>query len=297
MKLKYILLIVIFIFSHYVSAQEDLMSILDNEVEEEAMEVAYTFKSTRVINAHSIERMKAKQLDFRINHRFGELNSGAYDFWGLDNALVSIDFGYGINDWLMVGLRRSTYEKTYDGSLKFSILRQQTGKRNIPVAVSYYTNLAVNTLKDDLIDSNRDSIPFSLRLSYTHQLLVAHKLNEAISLQLMPTFVHRNLVDYDEENDIIAVGFGGRYKFHRRVALMVEYFWASHTADNDKYFNPLSVGVDIETGGHVFQLFVSNSRIMEESGFISKTTGSWNDGGVYFGFNISRVFAIGKAKH
>ncbi len=291
-----IVIATILMLSSSINAQDDLLSILDDIVEEDKMEVAYTFKSTRIINSHSIERMKAKQLDFRVNHRFGELNSGSYDLWGLDNALISFDLGYGITDWLMASIRRSTYEKTYDGSLKFSVLRQQTGKRNIPIALSIYTNAAINTLKDELIDSNRDDIPLSLRLAFTNQLLIAHKFSESISLQIMPTFVHRNLVNYDEENNIVAMGVGGRYKFHRRVAFMCEYFWTNHTANNDNYFNPLSLGFDIETGGHVFQLFLSNSRIMEESGFISKTTGSWNDGGIYFGFNISRVFAIGKPK-
>lgn len=297
MKRLLFLLILLSSLSFTIKAQDDLLSMLDEEIEEDAVEVAYTFKSTRIINAHSIERMKAHQLDFRINHRFGELNSGAYDFWGLDNALVSIGFDYGITDWLMVGYRRSTYEKTYDGSLKFSLFRQMTGNKSFPVAISYFTNAAIKTLKPELIDANRNEITFQNRLGFTHELLVARKFSEAISLQLMPTYVHRNLVNYDEENDIFSCGIGGRYKFHRRVAFIFEYFWASHTADNDKYLNPLSVGVNIETGGHVFQLFLSNSRIMEESNFISRTEGDWTKNGIYFGFNISRVFAIGSPKH
>lgn len=273
-------------------SQDDLLDLLDEQVEEEPMEVAYTFKSTHIINSHTIERMKKKQLDFRVNHRFGEINSGAYDFWGLDNALISLDFGYGINDWLMVGIRRSTFEKTYDGSLKVTLWRQTEGVKVFPVSISYYTNMAINTMKDELMDSI-----FSYRFGYTHQLLIARKFSEAISIQVMPTYVHRNLVDFDEENNIFAFGIGGRYKFTRRLALTAEYFWTNHAASIDKYYNPLSLGIDIETGGHVFQLFFSNTRIMEETGFISETTGSWLDGGIYFGFNISRVFAIGGNAH
>ena len=280
-----------------VHAQDDLLDMLDEVVEEEPTEVAYTFKSTRIINAHSIERMKARQLDFRINHRFGEINSGVYGLWGLDDALISFDFGYGITDWLMVGLRRSTYHKTYDGSLKFSILRQTKGAKSIPVAVSYYTNLGIVSQKQEALDSN-----FNARLSYTHQLLIARKFNEKISLQLMPTYSHRNLVDYYEQNDVLAIGIGGRYKFHRRVAFMFECFYSDHVANshNDDvkidFFHPVSIGFDIETGGHVFQLFVTNTSIMEETGFLSKTTGDITDGGIFFGFNISRVFAVGKSK-
>ena len=113
----------------------------------------------------------------------------------------------------------------------------------------------------------------------------------------MPTFVHRNLVDFDEENNIYAIGVGGRYKFSRRLAMTAEYFWTSHANSIEKYYNPLSFGIDIETGGHVFQLFFSNTRIMEETGFISETSGSWLEGAIYFGFNISRVFAIGGNAH
>jgi hypothetical protein len=282
------------------SAQDDLMNMLDEQTEQPLTEVAYTFKSTHIINSQDIERMKTGQLDFRINHRFGQINEGAYEFWGLDNALVSLDFGYGINDKIMVGLRRSSFNKTYDGSLKFTLLRQMEGSKVIPVAVSYYTNMSVNTLKDKLMDS-----VFTDRLGYVHQLLIAHKFNEKFSLQLMPTFVHRNLVNYNEDNNIYSLGIGGRYKLIRRLAITFEYFWASNTiaasgnsakeiifGGNNGFYNPLSVGIDIETGGHVFQLFLTNSRVMEEGGFLSNTTGSWLDGGIYFGFNISRVFAL-----
>lgn len=289
MKQLYFLFFLVFLMSS-LKAQDDLLDLLEEQVEEEPVEVAYTFKSTRVINSHSIERMKFGQLDFRINHRFGEVNLGWRELWGLDQAKISFDFGYGITDWLMVGFRRSTYKKMYDGSLKFSILRQTTGSRTIPVALSYYTNMGVNSEEDE------EGFPFTHRLSFTHQLLVARKFSEAISLQIMPAYVHRNLVEYDEENDAIAIGIGGRYKFIRRVAFTFEYFWST-AADNENIYNPLSFGFDIETGGHVFQLFFTNSQVMEESGFLTETTGSWLNGDIFFGFNISRVFALAKPRY
>ena len=278
-------------FAYSMKAQDDLMDMLNEEVGETTQEVAYTFKSTRIINSHSIERMKAGQLDFRINHRFGKINQGWYDLWGIDNALISFDFGYGVTDWLMVGFRRSTYKKMYDGSLKFTLLRQTTGAKNIPVAVSYYTNMGIYSQHE-----NEEDFPFVHRMSYTHQLLIARKFSESISLQIMPTYVHRNLVAFDDVNDVISFGIGGRYKFARRVALMFEYFYSPQTASNPNFHNPISLGVDIETGGHVFQLFVTNSRIMEESGFIAETDGDILKGDIYFGFNISRVFAVGGSK-
>ena len=133
-------------------------------------------------------------------------------------------------------------------------------------------------------------------MAYTHQILIARKFSEAISLQLSPSFVRRNYVEQGDKNDIFALGFGGRYKFSRRVAFTFEYFYSSNTANSDKYYNPLAFGFDIETGGHVFQLFLTNSRAMVEDGFIGETTSSWLDGGIYFGFNISRVFAIKSKK-
>lgn len=285
------LLITIFSFS-YVNAQDDLLDILDEEVEEEIDYVAYTFKSTRIINGHNVERMKKNQLDFRVNHRFGQVNAGAYELWGLDNATINFLLEYGITDWLMVGVRRGTRNKTYDGSLKATLLRQSKGKRVMPVSVSYYSDVSYKTLKrTDTIDDSAIH-----RLGFTQQLLIARKFSERLSLQLTPTFVHRNRVDWFERNDIIAMGLGGRFKITRRIALTAEYFWASHTFDNDKFFNSLSIGFDLETGGHVFQLFVTNSQAMVEDAFISETTGNWADAGIYFGFNISRVFAIGIGK-
>lgn len=295
MKKLYILTIAFVFFFSQSYAQDDLMNMLDDEVEEEIEYTAYTFKSTRIINGHSIERMQKGQLDFRINHRFGQMNSGAYQLWGLDNALINFSFEYGINDWLMLGLRRGTNKKTYDGSLKLTIIRQSKGKRVMPVSVSYYGDVSLKTLRGYLdLPDMRDGVfdDYMSRMGFTHQLLIAHKFNEALSLQLSPTFVHRNYVIEGEKNDILAMGIGGRYKFIRRVAVTFEYFYTNHAKSDNAYFNPLAIGFDIETGGHVFQVFATNSKAMIEDGFIGETTGDWLNGGIYFGFNISRVFAI-----
>jgi len=275
-------------------SQDDLMDMLDDEVEEEIDYTAYTFKSARIINMHSIEQMKTRELDFRINHRFGTVNSGAYEMFGLDNALINLCFDYGVTDWFMVGFRRGTYQKTYDGSLKFRILRQSKGLKVMPVTLSYYVDMSVNTLK--ITDPNIEDV-FSNRLAYTHQLLIARKFSERLSLQLIPSFVHRNLVPDNEENDIYAIGIGGRYKFARRLALTFEYFYASNTAGDDKYYNPFSIGLDIETGGHVFQIFFTNAQAMVEKAVIAETTGNWLEGNFRFGFNMSRVFAFSKKSH
>ena len=295
MKKLNFLIIALFLFSINSYSQDDLMDILNDEVEEEIEYIAYTFKSTRVVNGHSIERMQKRQLDFRINHRFGQLNSGAYELWGLDNALINFSFEYGVNDWLMVGIRRGTNKKTYDGSVKLSLLRQSKGKRIMPVSLSYYGDLSLKTQKGymDLPNLKEGTFEdYTHRMAFTHQLLIARKFNEALSLQISPSYVHRNLVLPEENNDILALGIGGRYKFIRRVAFTFEYFYTNHVTADNEYRYPLALGFDIETGGHVFQIFATNSKPMVEDGFIGETTGNWLDGGIYFGFNISRVFAI-----
>lgn len=299
-KIAYLLLF--FAAAFQVNGQ-DLFDELEGELEEVTTYTAYTFKSTRIINGHSIERMQHRQLDFRINHRFGQINEGGYSLWGLDNALINFSFEYGLTDNIMLGIRRGTNKKTYDGSLKLTLLRQSTGKVTMPLSISYYGDVSLKTQRSylDLPDYRDASFDVNrLRMGYSHQLLIARKFNEALSVQLSPTYVHRNYVPYGGANDVMALGFGGRYKFIRRVAFTWEYFY---TTDHDNletgqnFYNPLAIGFDIETGGHVFQLFFTNSKPMVEDALIAETTGNWLDGGIYFGFNMSRVFAINVGKH
>jgi len=271
-------------------AQDDLLSEVDKQVQEDITYTAYTFKSTRIINGHSVEVMKKNQLDFRINHRFGELNTGAYELFGLDNALVNFSLEYGLTDRFNIGVRRGTYQKAYDGSVKYLFLRQCSGKRNVPVTITYFSDLSVNTLK---ITNPAQKNDFTNRLAYVHQLLIARKFNDYISLQLTPSFVHRNQVKDVEDNDTYGCGFGGRYKFSRRMAFTFEGFYVTLNSKSGCQY-PLALGFDIETGGHVFQLFVTNSRPMLEKGMLAETTGDITKGGLYLGFNISRVYAFGK---
>ncbi len=286
---SFLLVIFFLLDSATLLAQQDLLNELNSAVGEQTYYTFATFKSTRIINGNSIEQMKMRQLDFRVNHRFGAVNGGVYTLFGLDQAFVNLSFEYGITDWLQVGIRRGTYKKTYDGSLKLRLLRQSSGERVMPLSITYFADAAVNTLK--FTNPNIENT-FANRLAFTHQLLIARKFNERLSLQLSPSFVHRNLVISTEENNTYAVGFGGRYKITRRVGVSFEYFWAGNTSRNTSLHNSASIGVDIETGGHVFQLFLTNSTAMLESVFIPETKGNWLDGGIHFGFNISRVFAF-----
>ncbi len=271
---------------------QDLDALLEKESKPLTTYATATFKSTRIVNGHSIERMKKNQLEFRVSHRFGQLNEGSYNFWGLDKGTIHLALEYGLTDWLEVGIGRSTFEKTIDGFGKVSILRQRSGEKNMPVHLSYLLSTEVISLKSD---PEKFKDVYS-RMSFIQQILIARKLNESFSVQLTPTFIHRNLVPTElERNDLFACGIGGRYKLSKRVALNVEYLYVYRMNASSvpvTYYNPLSVGIDIETGGHVFQIMLTNSQAMREGGFIGKTTGNWMDGGVHLGFNISRVFSF-----
>jgi hypothetical protein len=248
------------------------------------------------MNGHSIERMPSGQLDVRISHRFGTLNSGGYNFFGLDQSNIHLGLEYGITNWLMIGVGRSEFEKTFDGFAKFSILRQSTGAKEMPVSVSVLTSVALKTLK--FPDQTRTNY-YTSRLAYVGQVLVARKINEIFSVQLTPSYVHRNLVATElDPNDIWALGAGARLKVTKRISLNGEYYAIANpkTYLSQQIYNPLSVGFDIETGGHVFQLFFTNSLGMTEKQFIGGTTGQWKKGDIHFGFNISRVFTLKKHK-
>lgn len=280
-----------------VKAQTDLLNMLDSVTPKQTQYTYGTFKSTRVINGHSTERMPEQQLDFRISHRFGLVNQGYSQFFGLDQGSMLISLEYGIKNWVMVGLNRTTYEKTVSGFAKFSILRQSTGNIDMPVSLSYFASASANGLPWTNPNNNYN---FSHRLSYVHQLLIARKFNEQFSFQLSPTFIHRNLVPLaSDNNDLFAVGIAGRYKLSRRTSFNVEYYpvIGSRNYSNPQYTNSLSMGFDIETGGHVFQLMLSNSVGMIEKAFIGETTGSWLKGDIHLGFNISRVFSFKKNKY
>jgi len=287
-------IIVMIVLYSIPAKSQDLDALLDKETAPQTTYATATFKSTRIVNGHSVERMKKNQLEFRVSHRFGEFNTGSYNFWGLDQGTIHLALEYGLTDWLEVGIGRSTYEKTFDGFGKVSILRQSNGVKNMPIHLSYLSSMEVISLNNNPAMQQN----FTSRMSFVQQILIARKFNESFSVQLTPTFIHRNLVPSElDKNDLFACGIGGRYKLSKRIALNFEYYYvyrANASSLPVTYYNPLSVGIDIETGGHVFQIMITNAQAMREGGFIGKTTGSWTDGGIHLGFNISRVFSFTK---
>lgn len=273
---------------------QELISLIDSPEEEQRFTTG-AFKTTKIVIGQSIENAAKQDLLFIISHHFGRLNEGAYNFWGLDNATIRFGLEYGITDWFAAGIGRSTYNKTYDGFLKFKILRQQKGQKNIPLSLSWFASISINSLKFE--GSDRDD-SFSSRLAYVHQLLIARKFTSNFSFQLTPSYVHRNYVEStSKSDDTFALGMGGRYRITKRVSINAEYYAVFNNNDALSMDNPISVGVDIETGGHVFQLFLTNSDPMFESGFITSTKGKWFDGDIFFGFNIFRSFTLKKKRN
>ncbi|MDX9906185.1 MAG: DUF5777 family beta-barrel protein [Bacteroidales bacterium] len=287
----YLLPVLLLIFSTVASGQ-DLMDMLGDD-EANTTDYTYaTFKATRIINGQSIELPPKGALNFVISHHFGRINQGAYEFFGLDQANIRFGFEYGFTDWLSAGIGRTSVNKTYDGSLKAKILRQSSGKRNMPITLTWFSNATISSLKWQEPDRKNY---FTSRMEFAHQLLIARKFGSRVSLQLMPTYVHRNLVEtIADENDVFAVGAGGRIKITNRMAVTGEYYYVLPGKTADDFHNSFSIGLDLETGGHVFQVYLTNSQGLIEEQFIPKTSGNWGDGDIHVGFNINRTFQIVK---
>lgn|GEM_PF-14571 len=276
----------------------NLDSLLDAEVtkktKSETQFTDATFKTSRLINGHSVETTQKGVLDLKVMHRFGTLNEGLYNLYGLDKATMRIGVDYGITNRLSMGAGHSTFEKQYDGFLKYRLLWQSTGKRNMPVSVTLLSTVAIKTLKET-IDSTK--LRTSDRFYYGFQALIARKFNSAFSFQLMPTIIHYNLVPTTgEPNDLYALGAGTRLKLTKRTAITAEYYYQIPGHKLSGTYNSLSFGYEIETGGHVFQLHLSNSTGMAERPFITETRGKWGNGDIHVGFNISRVFTINRGR-
>lgn len=272
--------------------EEDLLALLGEEETTEYAQAA--FKTNRIINLHSLESTAGGVLDVKISHRFGFINGGAYELFGLDQASIRIGADYGITDRITIGLGRSSFEKTYDGFIKYKFLRQSSGKKNMPITAAILGTTAIRAL--EFQNPDRENY-FSSRMFYTTQIMFGRKFSESFSLQLSPTMVHRNLVkNSDEKNDVYSIAAGTRMKLTKRLAINAEYIYVLDNQLLPGFRNSFSLGFDIETGGHVFQLHFTNSTSMIEKGFITETVGNWFDGDIHFGFNVSRVFTVAKKK-
>lgn len=255
--------------------------------------ITATFKSSRVVNGQSIENVGVGVLDFKILHRFGAINQGGYELFGIDQATMRMGLDYGLTNRLMFGVGRSTYQKQYDGFVKYKLLQQQTGLKEIPVGISLVSTMIYKSLRSA---PNAEYVEYSTdKIAYAHQLLIARKFNDYFSLQITPTVVHYNLVESSKmPNDFKSLGISMRQRISKRVNITGEYFYRIDKIEG--YHDPLTFGLDIETGGHVFQLHVTNSTGMTERTFINETSGSWSNKDIRFGFNLVRAFTLKKPK-
>jgi hypothetical protein len=273
------------------SQDTTLLKMLDDSVSEapDLKFVKGTFNGSLILNLQSVEQPAKNVLEFMIMHRFGKINDGAYNFFGLDNATLRLGLTYGITDRLAVGVGRSSLDKVFDGSVKYKLVRQSPKN---PFSFNVFASIAYPTLKY----SDKPYLKSQHRKIYTTQLIAARKFNKNLSLEITPTWVHFNLVPkVADKNDILALGFGGRMKLTKRMSINAEYDYVpSGQIKSTNIYNSFSTGVEFETGGHVFQLIFTNSAAMVEPYYLAKTTGSWGKGDVYFGFNISRVFNLKK---
>jgi hypothetical protein len=276
------LLFIAFLFPVLTFAQDDLLAGVDSVATDEKVEAA--FKGIKIVNIESTKLAAKSDLYFVVAHRFGSVQDGFEGFYGLDNAITQLKFLYGLTDWLTVSGARS--EQAYDFSAKYRLQPQM--KDGFPVSIVAFNSIAFNnTLKE----SNYPEMEFVDRMIYVTQLLVSRKFSDKLSLELAPTFFHENFTVNDfQENSQFAIGMGGRYKLSKRWSLNVDYAAHLNRASESDFRNPLSIGVDLETGGHVFQMHFTNSQGIHEAGFLGNTTGDWATGDVYFGFNLLRVF-------
>jgi hypothetical protein len=301
MKKTVLSIALISLFTTAAFSQDDLMKELEKTQKSDTDYAFQTFKGTRLVNGHTIETKGKGTLEFIFAHRFGAMNGGLYELFGLDEAYVRLGLDYGITDNLSVSIGRNSVDKTMDGYAKYKLIRQSTGARNCPVTITALTGIAyrLSPKKKDAPEGfeNVD------RIAYNTQLFIARKFSPALSLQLMPTFIHRNAVDKTlEKNDLMALGFGGRLKVSRSIALTTEYYLRFDAPDNDlfpegqKRYDAMGFGIDIETGGHVFQLVLTNTRGLTERAFITESTGNFFDGDIHLGFNVTRTFQLKKKK-
>ncbi|MBL0744302.1 DUF5777 family beta-barrel protein [Chryseolinea lacunae] len=279
-----------------VMAQNDLLGELEKDSKKETEYAFATFKGTRLGNGHTVETKPAGTLEFIFGHRFGAINGGSYEMFGLDQAYVRLGLDYGITDHLSASIGRNSTDKTMDGYLKYKLLRQSSGVKNFPVSVTVLGGAAYKLSPKD----NKEVAPdFENvdRLAYTGQLLIARKFSPNFSFQLMPTLVHKNYVTQSiESNDQFAVGFGGRIKLTRSIALTGEYYYNVSRVSGSPYYDAMSLGIDIETGGHVFQLLLTNAIGLTERAFITETRDNFFDGDIHLGFNVTRAFQLKKNK-
>jgi hypothetical protein len=284
--MKYIVIFIIGLVCLNLTAQtDDLLKEIDVETPHKQYTTA-AFKGLKIVNFESTKLVAKKELTLVVAHRFGSVENGFDSFFGLDDAVTRLNFVYGITDAVNIGVSRSSFQKIYEASAKYRLKRQEDN--GFPFTIVAFNSILINTSYEK---ENLPKLEFKDRLGYTVQLLISKKVSPKLSLEIAPTFFHDNFVAYRyQHNSQYAIGFGGRQKLGKRWSINMDYGWHLNRAKGSPFKNPLSIGVDLETGGHVFQMHFSNAQAMNTNTFLGQATGDWSDGNVYFGFNLSRTF-------
>jgi hypothetical protein len=269
------------------SAQDDLLKQLDSVKLAEKEIATSAFKGLQICNMQSTKMPMKGEWHVLISHRFGDLSQGLDNFFGLDQAYTKIGAIYGPTDWLSLGVSRQTFQKTYELAAKYKLANQLAD--GFPVTIVGYNTMDI---RSDLKKDENPGLQFSNRLAFTSQLLISRKFSDKFSLQLAPVYVHKNLYDpLYEKKDQFLMTLGGRMKISKRMSINLEYASKVGRPQFEKFYNALTAGLDIETGGHVFQMVFSNSQVMNDVAVLTNTNGNWGKGkGIYFGFNMYRVF-------
>lgn len=277
----------------YAQTPDELLNMVDEKPKKEY--TSATFKTTRLINFHTIEVLGVKSLDFRISHRFGDFNSGAYNAWGVDGgANIRLALEYSHNARLMFGVGRTSVKKIGDAFVKYRLLKQTTGNE-MPVSLTLFSSVYHTFLQNVTINGINKYQKVPDRLSYCNQIMLGRKFNSRFSMQLSAAMVHVNLVEkISDKNDCYIVGAVARYKFTKRQAITAEYGYRINKYSNTKYYDSFGIGYDLETGGHVFQIHLTNSFGLTEDQYFMYNTTSWDNWGIRLGFNVSRVFSLQK---
>lgn len=282
--MKYYLLFIL-CFPFIVFSQDDLLE----EIDSDSLGIQYAtaaFKGLKIVNFESTKLVAKEELSLIVSHRFGSIENGIDTFFGLDNAVTRLNFVYGITDAINIGISRSSLLKVYDLTAKYRLIRQQ--KNGSPFTIVGFNAILINTA---LEKDNFPLLEFKHRLGYTMQFLISRKIDQDFSIELAPTFFHDNYVIIGEQdNSQFVLGFGGRYKLGKRWSINADYGLHLNRANNSPFKNPLSIGFDLETGGHVFQMHFSNAQAMNTNGFLGQGNGDWSSGNIFFGFNLSRRF-------
>jgi Membrane bound beta barrel domain (DUF5777) len=279
--------LLVFCFFGLASAQDDLLKQLDTVKSTENQIETSAFKGLQICNMQSTKMPAKNEWYVLVSHRFGDLSQGLDNFFGLDQAYTKIGAIYGPTDWLSLGFSRQTFQKTYELAVKYKLADQIAD--GFPVAIVGYNTMDI---RSDLKKDGNPGLQFNNRLAYTTQLLISRKFSDKFSLQIAPVFVHKNLYEplFENKNQFLITG-GGRMKISKRMSINLEYASKVGRPQYEKYNNVLTAGLDIETGGHVFQMVFSNSQAMNDVAVFTNADGVWAKGkGIYFGFNMYRVF-------